>query len=75
MQDKYYSGEVITKIGKGTAQRVQAGMNMETILGTAVAAIIVIGCVVLSVRALLRDKKNGKSLCGGDCRNCKGHCR
>ncbi len=48
---------------------------MGTIMGTAVALILVIGCVVLSVRALLRDRKNGKCLCGKDCKSCGGHCK
>jgi hypothetical protein len=31
--------------------------------------------VALIVRSMVRDKKAGKSIqCGGDCKNCGGHC-
>ena len=44
-------------------------------MGTVVVGIIVAGVVALSVRRMVRDKKNGKSLqCGGDCGKCGGHC-
>ena len=44
-------------------------------MGTVVVGIIVAGVVALAVRSMVRDKKNGKSiLCGGDCKNCGGHC-
>ncbi|MDD6492828.1 MAG: FeoB-associated Cys-rich membrane protein [Firmicutes bacterium] len=34
-----------------------------------------IGIVALIIRSMIRAKKSGKSLqCGGDCRNCGGHC-
>ena len=33
------------------------------------------GLLGLAVRSMIRDKKAGKSLqCGGDCKNCGGHC-
>ena len=36
----------------------------------------ILGIVVcLIVGSMIHDKKNGKSLqCGGDCKNCGGHC-
>ena len=44
-------------------------------MGTVVVGIIVAGVVTLAVRSMVRDKKNGKSIqCGGDCKNCGGHC-
>ena len=44
-------------------------------MGTVVVGIIVAGVVALAVRSMVRDKKNGKSTqCGGDCKNCGGHC-
>ena len=44
-------------------------------MGTVVVGIIVAGVVALAVRSMVRDKKNGKSIqCGGDCKNCVGHC-
>ena len=47
------------------------GKNM----GTAIVAVIVAGIIALAVRSMVKDKKNGKSLqCGGDCKNCGGHC-
>ena len=40
------------------------------IVGAGLAAI-----VALVIRSMYRDKKAGKSIqCGGDCRNCGGHC-
>lgn len=44
-------------------------------MGTVVVGIIVAGVVALAVRSMVRDKKNGKYIqCGGDCKNCGGHC-
>ena len=44
-------------------------------MGTVVVGIIVAGVVALAVRSMVRDKKYGKSIqCGGDCKNCGGHC-
>ena len=44
-------------------------------MGTVVVGIIVAGVVALAVRSMVRDKKNGKSIqCGGDSKNCGGHC-
>lgn len=45
-------------------------------MGTIITLAIVIGAVVLAIRSIVRDKKNGKSIhCGGDCSRCGGHCR
>lgn len=44
-------------------------------MGTIVVGAVLVGLVVLVIRSMIRDKKNGKSIhCGGDCENCKGHC-
>ena len=44
-------------------------------MGTFVVGAILVIVVFLIVRSMIHDKKNGKSLqCGGDCKNCGGHC-
>lgn len=44
-------------------------------MGTFVVLVILAVAVVLVIRSMIRDKKNGKSLqCGGDCKYCGGHC-
>mgnify|MGYP004531978189 CR=1 FL=1 len=44
-------------------------------MGTLIVGIILLIIVALIVANMVRDKKNGKSLqCGGDCKNCGGHC-
>lgn len=41
-------------------------------MGTLVIGIILLGIVAMIIRSIQKDKKSGKSLCGGDCRHCKG---
>ncbi|MDW2796027.1 FeoB-associated Cys-rich membrane protein [Clostridium boliviensis] len=44
-------------------------------MGTFAVAAVVIGVVALIIRNMIRDKKNGKSIqCGGQCKDCGGHC-
>ena len=44
-------------------------------MGTFVVGAILVIVVCLIVRSMIHVKKNGKSLqCGGDCKNCGGHC-
>lgn len=44
-------------------------------MGTVIVLLVLVGAVGLIIRSMIRDKKNGKSLqCGGDCKNCGGHC-
>ena len=44
-------------------------------MGTFVVGAILVIVACLIVRSMIHDKKNGKSLqCGGDCKNCGGHC-
>ena len=41
-------------------------------MGTVLVGAIVLACVALAIRSLRKDKKNGKSSCGGDCAHCRG---
>lgn len=44
-------------------------------MGTFIAGIVLFIVIALAIRSMIRDKKAGKSLqCGGDCKNCSGHC-
>lgn len=44
-------------------------------MGTVIVSVALAGVVCLSIRSMIRDKKNGKSIqCGGDCSHCGGHC-
>lgn len=45
------------------------------ILGTVIVGLTLVAIILLIIRSMIRDKKNGKSLqCGGDCKSCGGHC-
>ena len=41
-------------------------------MGTLVVGGILLVIVVLIVRGIVKDKKSGKSSCGGDCSHCGG---
>lgn len=44
-------------------------------MGTVFVSVILITIVAFVLRSMYKDKKAGKSLhCGGDCKNCGGHC-
>ncbi|MGC6177306.1 FeoB-associated Cys-rich membrane protein [Lacrimispora sp. 38-1] len=44
-------------------------------MGTLAVSAVVIGAVAMIIRSMIRDKKNGKSIqCGGQCKDCGGHC-
>ncbi|MTK06246.1 MAG: FeoB-associated Cys-rich membrane protein [Hungatella sp.] len=44
-------------------------------MGTLAVSAVVIGVVALIIKSMIRDKKNGKSIqCGGQCKDCGGHC-
>lgn len=44
-------------------------------MGTVIVATLLVGVVSFIIRGMIRDKKNGKSIqCGGECKNCSGHC-
>ncbi len=42
-------------------------------MGTVVVGAVLVGIVALSVRSMIRDKKNGKG-CSADCSHCQGRC-
>ena len=45
-------------------------------MGTLITGIVIIAVVGFIIRSMIRDKKNGKSIqCGGNCKNCGGHCQ
>lgn len=41
-------------------------------MGTLVVGGILLVIVVLIIRGIVKDKKSGKSSCGGDCSHCRG---
>lgn len=41
-------------------------------MGTVIVAGILLAVVTAIVASMLRDKKQGKSACGGNCSHCKG---
>ncbi len=41
-------------------------------MATVIIGIIVAGILFLAARQLYKDKKNGKSMCGGKCSSCHG---
>lgn len=44
-------------------------------MGTFIVGAIVLVLVGMAVYSMIRDKKNGKSSCGGDCSKCGRNCR
>lgn len=44
-------------------------------MGTVIVGVILACIVGFIVKNMIKDKKAGKSIqCGGDCKNCSGHC-
>lgn len=43
-------------------------------LGTALVLIVVVAVVAAITARLVKDKKSGKAMCGGDCSKCHGLC-
>ena len=41
-------------------------------MGTVIVLVVLGAVVALVVRGIVKDKKSGKSSCGGDCSKCKG---
>lgn len=41
-------------------------------MGTVVVGAVLLTVVTLIIKKMIRDKKSGKSSCGGDCSRCKG---
>ena len=46
--------------------------QMIFIISIAIVGAILILIVGLIIKGIVRDKKSGKSSCGGDCSHCKG---
>lgn len=44
--------------------------NLSTIL----VSLVIVAAIVLAVRSIKKDKANGKSSCGGNCRSCGSLC-
>ena len=42
--------------------------------GTVLVLVIIAALAAAAVIKMIRDKKNGKSSCGGDCSSCGGAC-
>lgn len=42
--------------------------------GSIVVLVIILAVVAAVVAKMIRDKKNGKPSCGGDCSSCGGAC-
>ncbi|MGN0593091.1 MAG: FeoB-associated Cys-rich membrane protein [Ruminococcus sp.] len=43
-------------------------------MGTILVGIIVIALIIGAIYGIYRQKKNGESFCGGDCKHCGGSC-
>ena len=44
-------------------------------MGTGIVLLLLIGVIVLIIRSMIKNKKDGKSLqCGQDCSHCGGCC-
>ena len=43
-------------------------------IGTLIVLLSVIGIVAAVVVKMVKDKKSGKAICGGDCSKCHGNC-
>ena len=43
-------------------------------IGTIAVGLVLLAVVVLIVRIMMRDKKQGKSSCGGNCAGCHNKC-
>ena len=44
--------------------------NLSTIL----VSLVIVAAIVLAVRSIKKDKANGKSSCGGNCKSCGSLC-
>lgn len=47
-------------------------MPWEQIVGSVIVGAVIIGIVVLIIIKMVKDKKNNKGGCTGDCSTCKG---
>lgn len=44
-------------------------------LGTIAVGLVLAVVVFLIIRSLVKDRKEGKFICGGDCAHCRANCR
>lgn len=59
----------------GTVHRPQRLYSEKgIIMGTVLVLAVLLVVVGLIVRGMVRDRKQGKSSCGGDCASCHGGC-
>lgn len=49
-------------------------MMMEEHMSTIIVLVVIAAATVMAIRSIVRNRKNGKSSCGGDCGRCDG-CR
>lgn len=47
-------------------------MSTEQIIGTSIVGAIVLGIVALVIISMIKDKKNNKGSCTGNCSTCRG---
>ena len=47
---------------------------ISTNIGTILISLLLLAAVALIIRSMMRDKKQGKSSCGGNCASCGGCC-
>ena len=49
-------------------------LERVSIMGTVLVLAVLVVIVGLIVWGMVKDRKQGKSSCGGDCANCHGKC-
>ena len=59
---------LLIKVGQSSI-RMQKAVGY---MGTIIVLAVLVAIVGLIVRGIIRDKKSGKSSCGGDCSHCRG---
>ena len=43
-------------------------------MGTVIVALVLVAVVGLIIWSMVKDKKKGKSTCGGNCAHCSANC-
>lgn len=43
-------------------------------MGTVIVGTILAVIVIMIIYSMIKNKKSGKTQCGGDCSKCGGHC-
>ena len=59
-------------LNKRVTDSNQKSRQEVSVMGTFVVGAILVLIVELIVRGIVKDKKSGKSSCGGDCSHCRG---